>query len=59
MIVAFYFLLGFREYTKPRIDVENGKRVSAERTEKNLVINVGCLKDGKLIARTSPLQVLI
>ena len=59
MLVAFYFLLHVGEYTKPRFAVQNGKRVPATRTKQFVVGNVGFFKNGVVIPRTSPRDVIL
>jgi hypothetical protein len=58
-LIAFYFLLRVGEYTKPRMVIRNGTSVRATRTVQFTVGNVGFFKDGKIIARTSPLDALL
>ena len=59
ILVAFYFLLRVGEYTKPRYVVRNGKKIPATRTKQFVVENVGFSKDGTVIPRTSPLDILL
>ena len=59
MLMAFYFLLHVGEYTKPRLVVRNGKKVPATRTKQFVVGNIGFFKNGVVIPRTSPLDVLL
>lgn len=58
-IVAFYFLLRVGEYTRPRYTYRNGQRVRATRTVQFTAGNIGLYHDGKIIARTSPLNILL
>ena len=57
--IAFYFLLRVGEYTKPRFIIRNGQKVRATRTIQFSVGNVGFFKNGKIIPRNSPLDLLI
>ena len=57
--IAFYFLLRSGEYTKPRKVKRNGKMVRATRTIQFRVCDVGFWKDGKILPRNSPLNILI
>ena len=59
MLVAFYYLLCVGEYTKPKFAVINGKKVPATRTRQFVVGNVGFLKEGKILKRDAPLDVLL
>jgi hypothetical protein len=47
------------EYTKPRTAIRNGVTIRATRTVQFMVSNVGFFKDGKIISRSSPLEVLL
>jgi hypothetical protein len=58
-LIAFYFLLRVGEYTKPRMVTRNGVSVRATRTVQFTVGNVGFFKNGKIVARTSPLPTLL
>jgi hypothetical protein len=58
-LIAFYFLLRVGEYTKPRTAIRNGVTIRATRTVQFMVSNVGFFKDGKIISRSSPLEVLL
>ena len=58
-LVAFYYLLRVGEYTKPRFVTRNGVRVRASRTQQFTVGNVGFFKNGRIIPRSSPLDVLL
>jgi hypothetical protein len=58
-LIAFYFLLRVGEYTKPRMVIRNGTSVHATPMVQFTVGNVGFFKEGKIIARTSPLSVLL
>ena len=57
--IAFYFLLRSGEYTKPRKVKRNGKMVRATRTVQFRVCDVGFWKDGRILSRNSPLEVLL
>ena len=59
VLVAFYYLLRVGEYTKPRMITRNGKRVRATRTKQFSVANVGFFKNGQIVQRSSPLEVLL
>ena len=59
VLVAFYFLLRVGEYTKPRFVVRNGKKVTAKRTKQFVVGNIEFSKDGVVIPRASPRDVLL
>ena len=59
ILVLFYFLLRVGEYTKPKTSIQNGKRVSATRTKQFVVGNVGFFRNGVLMPRNSPLDVLL
>ena len=58
-LIAFYYLLRVGEYTKPRYVVRNGRRERTTRTRQFTVSNVGFFKNGKVLARTSPLAELL
>ena len=58
-LVAFYYLLRVGEYTKPRFVTRNGVRVKASRTQQFTVGNIGFFKDGKIVPRSSPLDILL
>ena len=59
ILIAFYFLLRVGKYTQPRYIYRNGERIRASRTKQFSVGNVGFFKDGAIIPRNSPLQVLL
>jgi hypothetical protein len=59
VLVAFYYLLRVGEYTKPRYVTRNGRKERATRTKQFSVQNVGFFKDGKIIPRTSTLELLL
>ena len=59
ILVAFYFILGVGEYTKPNNVMKNSKRVSAMRTKTFGVGNVGFFKNRIIMPRNSPLVVLL
>ena len=59
IIIAFYYLLRVGEYTKPRYVTRGGKRIRATRTKQFSVGNIGFFKNGKIIPRSSPLEVLL
>jgi hypothetical protein len=58
-LIAFYYLLRVGEYTKPRMVTRNGARIRATRTVQFMISNVGFFKEGKIIPRSSPLNVLL
>ena len=58
-IIAYYFLLRVGEYTRPRFVTRNGEKVRASRTVQFSYMNVGFFKDGKVVSRRSPLNVLL
>jgi hypothetical protein len=58
-LIAFYYLLRVGEYTKPRLVMRNGKKIRATRTIQFSLRNVGFFKDGKIVPRESPLEVLL
>ena len=53
-LVAFYYLLRVGEYTRPRTAATNSKRTVNFRVD-----DVGFFKDGKILPRSSSLQVLL
>ena len=57
--IDFYFLLRSGEYTKPRKIKRNGKMVRATRTVQFRVCDVGFWKDGRILSRNSPMEVLL
>ena len=59
ILVAFYFVLRVGEYTKPKTVIQNGKRVSAMRTKQFLVGNVRFFRNGVVMPRNSPWDVLL
>jgi hypothetical protein len=58
-LIAFYYLLRVGEYTKPRMAKRNGIQIRATRTVQFTVGNIGFFKEGQILARRSPLQLLI
>jgi hypothetical protein len=58
-IIAFYYLLRVGEYTNPRYVTRDGRQVTSTRTKQFIVRNVGFFKDGKVLSRTSPLEILL
>ena len=58
-LIAFYYLLRVGEYTQPKYVYRNNQRCRATRTVQFQVKSVGFFKDGKVIPRTSPLNVLL
>jgi hypothetical protein len=58
-LIAFYYLLRVGEYTNPRYVLRNGQKERSTRTKQFSVGNVGFFKDGKVLARTSPLDTLL
>jgi hypothetical protein len=59
ILIAFYYLLRVGEYTKPRMVMRGGKKVHATRTRQFTYNNVGFFKNGKVVARNSPLTTLL
>jgi hypothetical protein len=59
ILVAFYYLLRVGEYTKPRFAIRGGRKIRATRTKQFSYSNVGFFKNGKVVARSSPLDILI
>ena len=59
ILVEFYFVLRVGKYTKPKTVMQNGKRVSATRTKKFVVGNIGFFHNGMIMPRNSPLDVLL
>ena len=59
MMVTFYCLLQVGEYTKPRFAQQDRKPVPATRTKQFATCNVGFFKEGKLIEKMTPLEVLL
>lgn len=57
-VIGFYFLLRSGEYTKPRYIHRNGRQVRASRTKQFTVGDVGFFKNGKVLPRSSPLNIL-
>jgi hypothetical protein len=58
-LIAFYYLLRVGEYTKPRMVQRNGKSVRATRTVQFSLKNIGFFKGGKIVPRSSPLELLL
>ena len=58
-LIGFFYLLRVGEYTRPRVVTRNGKKVSATRTKQFTVKDVGFFKDGQVLPRRSPLEILI
>ena len=58
-LIAFYYLLRVGEYTNPRYITRGGRRVTSTRTKQFTVGNVGFFKDGKILERTSPINILL
>jgi hypothetical protein len=58
-LIAFYYLLRVGEYTAPRYVTRDGRRVPCTRTKQFVISNVGFFKDGKVLKRTSPLDILL
>jgi hypothetical protein len=58
-LIAFYYLLRVGEYTKPRFVIRNGTKVRTTRTKQFSYYNVGFFKDGKIISRSSDLDLLL
>ena len=59
VLVDFYFLLRVREYTKPHFVVWDGKKVPATGTKQFLIENIGLLRNGMVLPRSSPLDDLL
>ena len=59
VIIAFYCLLQEGEYTKPRMATRNGQGVRATRTKQFTYSNVGFFKNGKVVSRNLPLNLLL
>ena len=59
VLVAFYFLLRVKGYTKPRFVVRNGKKAPVMRTKQSVVGNIGFFKYGVVIPGTSSRDVLL
>ena len=57
--MAFFFLLGVGEYTKPKYCKKNGETKRATRTVQFAVNNIGFFKKGKILPRASPLPKLL
>lgn len=58
-LIAFYYLLRVGEYTKPKFSYHNGVKRPATRTKQFRVGDVGFFKNGKILPRSSPLEVLL
>jgi hypothetical protein len=58
-LIAFFYLLRVGEYTAPRFVNNNGRTVRATRTVQFTVGNVGFFKKGKILPRSSPLNILL
>ena len=58
-LIAFYFLLRVGEYTQPQFVYRRGQKIRATRTKQFTVGNVGFFKDGKIVPRHSPLEILL
>ena len=58
-LIAFYYLLRVGEYTKPRYVTRNGKKERSTRTRQFTVGSVGFFKDGAILSRNSPIEVLL
>jgi hypothetical protein len=59
ILVAFYYLLRVGEYTRPRWIYRNGERRRATRTKQFSFDNVGFYKNGRILSRESPLELLL
>jgi len=57
--IAFFYLLRVGEYTHPRYVKRQGQLVRATRTKQFAVEDVGFFKDGKVLPRRSPLDLLL
>jgi len=58
-LIAFYFLLRSGEYTKPKMHKVNGVLVRATRTETFRVCDIGFWKNGQILSRHEPLDILL
>jgi hypothetical protein len=59
VFIAFYYLLRVGEYTKPRMVTRNNTRVLATQTKQFQFDNVGFFKNNEVVARQSPLSLLL
>jgi hypothetical protein len=59
VLIAFYYLLRVREYTKPRMVTRNNSRVSAMHTKQFQYNNVGLFNKNEVILRKMPLSSLL
>ena len=59
ILIAFYFLLRVGEYTNPKFVTRNGRKERSTRTRQFTVGSVGFFKDGKILSRNSPLELLL
>ncbi len=57
--IAFFYLLRVGEYTHPIYVKRQGQLVRATRTKQFAVEDVGFFKDGKVLQRRSPLDLLL
>ena len=58
-LIAFYYLLRVGEYTNPRYITRNGRKERSTRTRQFTVGCVGFFKDGKVLPRNSPINILL
>ena len=58
-LIAFYFLLRVGEYTQPKFVYRRGEKIRATRTKQFNVGNVGFFKDGRILPRNSPIDILL
>ena len=58
-LIAFYFMLRVGEYTQPKFVYRNKTKVRATRTKQFAVGDIGFFKKGKIVPRSSPLEVLL
>jgi hypothetical protein len=58
-LIAFYYLLRVGEYTKQKTFLHNGVHKRATRTVQFTYSNVGFFKEGRIIPRSSPLEILL
>jgi hypothetical protein len=58
-LIAFYYLLRVGEYTKPKYNTKNGTQQSTTRTRQFTVGSVGFFKNGAILPRSSPIDILL
>ena len=59
ILVESYFFLRVSKYIRPKTVIQNGKRVSATHTKQFVVGNVRFFRNGVIMPRNSPLDVLL